>query len=343
MNFTNLPFIIAEIGVNHGGSLDHATKMIKSASKAGANAVKFQTYKAGKIASKNSPSYWDTSKEKTKNQFELFSKYDSFDEEDYKFLKKTCDENNIEFMSTAFDLDSIEFIDPLVKRHKISSSDITNKPLISSIGAKKKPIILSTGASNLEEIRQALSWLSNHKVEVSLLHCVLEYPTPNLSANLSRISLLKNYFPKLTIGYSDHTLPQNNEVLKAATFLGAEIIEKHYTYNKNLEGNDHYHSMDESDLQAFRYWLDSFYKDVISTGELNLTYNKGEEPARLNARRGVYVKTDINPGEKITKQMLICKRPYSGGIEPKEIDEIIGLKLTKLAEEDTPLSKSHFC
>jgi sialic acid synthase SpsE len=180
------PYIIAEIGVNYYDiakqnniSLMVAAKlMVKEAKESGANAVKFQSYKAGKIASKNSPSYWDLSKETTNNQFELFKKYDKFGELEYIEICDYCKEIGIDFMSTPFDLDSIDYLDKLVKTHKISSSDITNYPLLKKISKTGKKILLSTGASNLEEVKKAVQVIENEgNRDIVLLHCILNYPT----------------------------------------------------------------------------------------------------------------------------------------------------------------------
>ena len=189
----SLPYLIAEIGVNHEGSLDTARKLIDLAKEGGANAAKFQTYKANTLASKNSPSYWDTKKERTKSQYELFSKYDSFGEKEYYSLYLHCKENDIEFISTPFDHYSVDYLDQYMSFYKISSSDITNIPLLEYIGKKGKPIILSTGASYLDEINLAINKIQScGSSDIALLHCILNYPTPNKDANLNMISSKKD-------------------------------------------------------------------------------------------------------------------------------------------------------
>ena len=222
----NKPYVIAEIGVNYYDiavqhnitPLEAAKLMINEASKAGADAAKFQTYKAGKIASKNSPSYWDTSKEGTKNQFELFSKFDKFSEKEYTLLAEYCAEVEIDFMSTPFDLEAVDYIDNLVSIHKISSSDITNFPLLKKVAKTGKKILLSTGASNKEEIKDAIEILnSNGAEEIVLLHCILNYPTLNKDANLGMILDLKSF--NLEVGYSDHTLPDTNMVILSTAVM----------------------------------------------------------------------------------------------------------------------------
>ena len=335
---TKWPFFIAEIGVNHEGSMIKAKQMIVEAKNAGAHAVKFQTYKAHMIASKTSPSYWDLNEESTRSQFELFSKYDGFGEKDYQELAAYAKTQGVIFMSTAFDLDSVDLVDELVSIHKISSSDITNRPLIEKIASKGKPIILSVGASNVIEIEEALSWIGD-SVDVALLHCVLQYPTPNGDANLGQILALKKRFGNLTIGYSDHTKPQSGEVLKVAVSLGAEVIEKHFTFDKSLEGNDHYHSFDYHDLKNFMSWYKEFYRLVIGN-KSEIVYNKKEETARMNARRGVYTRRQLPVGHTIMETDIICRRPFTGGIQPREYYNIIGKKLSKAIQEDVPLTNN---
>ena len=243
--------MIAEAGVNHEFSIETAKRLISEAAEAGANAIKFQTYKASFLASKDSPAYWDLTKEPTKSQFELFSKHDKFWKNEMVELKKYCEVVGIEFMSTPFDIESAKFLNDLMAVYKISSSDITNKPFIEYICGFGKPIILSTGAANLIEIQEAVSWIEKYSNPLALLHCILNYPTLDENANLGMIKGLKKAFPEKVIGYSDHTLPQSMKNLEIATLLGASILEKHFTHDKTLPGNDHYHAMDKVDLKIF--------------------------------------------------------------------------------------------
>lgn len=183
----SLPYLIAEAGVNHEGNMDLARRLVREAAYGGADAIKFQTYRAHTISAKNSPPYWDMEKEPTRSQFELFSKYDKFWEEEFRELKRCCNEVGIEFLSTPFDLESATFLDELMDVFKISSSDITNRPFIEFICDFKKPVILSTGASNLDEIDMALEWIDAKGVPVALMHCILNYPTPDALSNLRMI------------------------------------------------------------------------------------------------------------------------------------------------------------
>ena len=332
------PYIIAEAGVNHEGDIELAKRLIVEAKEGGADAIKFQTYKAHTIASKFSPSYWDTTKEPTTSQFELFKKHDKFWKTEFELLKKYCDEVDIEFMSTPFDKEAAIFLNDMMDVFKISSSDLTNKPFIEFICNFNKPIILSTGASDLWEIHETVSWIQNYENPLALLHCVLNYPTSDNNANLGMILGLQKAFPDLIIGYSDHTLPKEMHVSEIATLLGSRIIEKHFTFDKTLQGNDHYHAMDKIDLKKFRKEIQ---KTLELIGDFNITSLKEEEPARKNARRSLVALNNIPKGKIISENDLTYKRP-AGGISPKFIDEIIGKKAIIDIPEDSVLKWNFF-
>ena len=314
------PYIIAEAGVNHEGSMKLAKRLVKEAKEGGADAIKFQSYKAETLASKNSPAYWDTTKEPTQSQYELFKKHDSFWKEEMQELKNYCDEIDIEFLSTPFDVESASFLNEMMDVFKISSSDITNKPFIEYMCSFGKPILLSTGASNLEEVKEAVGWINAFNLPLSLMHCVLNYPTPDENANLGMIAGLKKEFPDNIIGYSDHTLPKEMKVCEMATMLGAVIIEKHFTHDKSLPGNDHYHAMDKEDLNKFKASLETTFKIL---GSFKIEALEDEEKSRLNARRSLVAAKDIQKGKIIDKSDLTFKRP-AHGISPKYIDEVVG-------------------
>ncbi len=314
------PFVIAEAGVNHEGSMDLAKRLIDEAKEGGADAIKFQTYKAETIASKDSPYYWDITKEPTKSQYELFKKHDKFWKKEFEELKKYCDNVGIEFLSTPFDIESATFLNDLMDVFKISSSDITNKPFIEFMCDFKKPIILSTGASHLYEIQEAVEWVEKKQNPLALLHCVLNYPTPDENANLGMILGLKKAFPNKIIGYSDHTLPKNMKVCEMATTLGCAIIEKHFTHDKTLQGNDHYHAMDKEDLKLFRANIEDTFKIL---GSFDVCALDDEKPARQNARRSLVAAKDIKVGKIIEKSDLTFKRP-AHGVSPRFIDDVVG-------------------
>lgn len=335
--------LIAEIGVNYYdiatklniSNMEAAKMMVLDAKNAGIHAVKFQTYKAETLAAKNSPSYWDTTEESTNSQYKLFKKFDSFGLSEYRELKEFCDQVGIEFCSTPFDFESADYLDELMSVYKISSSDLSNLPFIEHIAKKNKPIILSIGASNLEEIQVAVNVIKKHNdKKLALLHCVLEYPTPYEHANLSKISSLKKAFPDAYVGYSDHTKPDfSYNVIKTAYLLGAQVVEKHFTLDKKLPGNDHYHAMDTRDAEEILAQIR--YIDMLK-GNSELVCLESESSARLNARRSIVALSNIKKGAEITKDMLTFKRPGSG-ISPIEIDKVIGKVAVDDIEEDTIL------
>ena len=325
------PFIIAEAGVNHEGSMQIAKRLIEEACEGGADAIKFQTYKANTIASKNSPAYWDTRKEPMTSQYELFCKHDKFWKKEMEELKSHCDKVGIEFLSTPFDIESAKFLNDLMDVFKISSSDITNKPFIEFICNFKKPIILSTGASFLYEIQESVSWIERAGNTLALLHCVLNYPTPDENANLGMILGLKRAFPDKIIGYSDHTLPKDMQICKNAILLGATIIENHFTHDKTLTGNDHYHAMDKNDLTKFKKDIEETFKIL---GKFEVSALDDEKLARDNARRSLVASKDIKKGDIIKRDDLTFKRPAMG-VSPKFIDDIVGRRaFCNISEDD---------
>lgn len=332
------PFIIAEAGVNHEGSLELAKRLIDEAAEAGAQAIKFQTYKADSLASKNSPYYWDIGKESSLSQYELFKKYDSFWKKEYEALKIQCDKAGIEFMSTAFDSESALFLNDLMNVFKISSSDLTNLPFIELQCSFGKPIILSTGASYLWEIQQAVDVIEGNGNSLCLMHCVLNYPTRNSSAHLGMIKDLIRRFPMVLPGYSDHTLPQNMDVVYASVLLGAAVVEKHFTYDKTLPGNDHYHAMDKEDLKLFWEKWDRAEEFI---GSFTITSLPEEEPARKNARRSLVAAKKIEEGHIIKEEHLTWKRPASG-ISPQYMYELLGKKALRTIAENEILTWNMF-
>lgn len=333
--------LIAEIGVNYYdiaeqrgiSPIEAAKLMIREAKDSGIHAVKFQTYKAGTLASKNSPSYWDRTEEPTASQYELFKKFDSFGEAEYRTLKEYSDETGIEFLSTAFDFESADYLYDLMNVYKVSSSDLSNIPFIEYQAKKGKPMLLSVGASNLSEIELAVDTIrSVNDKELALLHCVLEYPTPIEHANLKKIKTLKQQFPDCYIGYSDHTKPTEEcDVAKVAYNMGAQLIEKHFTLDKTLSGNDHYHAMDPSDAKAILAAIDRM--DMLG-GSGELVALDSESSARENARRSIVAACKIDEGDLISRNMLTFKRPGTG-ISPSEIGRVVGRTAACDIAEDT--------
>ena len=338
------PYLIAEIGVNFYDTakvegitpMEAAKKYVSEAKKVGIDAAKFQSYKADTIVSKNSPAYWDLTKEPTPTQSGLFQKHDKFDKEDYQEIANYCKEIGIDFLSTPFDMESADYLDDMVSVYKISSSDLTNLPFVRHIAKKGKPIYLSVGASYISEIEEAVRVMKEENCpEIGLLHCVLSYPTKNCDANLNVIKTLKRIFPDLKIGYSDHTLPDDTmTILSTAYLYGAEIIEKHFTLDKTLPGNDHYHAGDPDD---FKKAISNFDRIVEISGSEEKKVLDCELIPRREARRSLVLTRNMKAGEVITESDIMAKRPGTG-ISPKYTDIVIGKNLKKDLEEDTVLT-----
>jgi len=327
------PYVIAEAGVNHGGSMEVAKRLIEEAQEGGAQAIKFQTYKAETLASKDSPSYWDLNEEPTTSQYQLFKKHDKFWKKEFEALKMYCDKVGIEFLSTPFDLESSNFLDDLMPVYKISSSDLTNHPFIEHICQKGKPIILSTGASDIWEVFEAVDVIKKHQVPLCLMHCILNYPTLDKNANLGMLLDLKSKFPNYIIGYSDHTLPKDMQVLLSATLLGSKIIEKHFTHDKTLPGNDHYHAMNKEDLKVFWKRLEGVLDTIGSQTKFAL---KSEHISQKNARRSLVADRAIPQGTPISNTHLTWKRPGTG-ISPKHFKSVLNTKAKRDIAKDEVL------
>jgi sialic acid synthase SpsE len=327
------PYVIAEIGVNHEGSLDQAKRLIDQARKGGADAAKFQSYKAGTLASKNSPSYWDTTKEPTRSQYALFQKYDNFGPDEYRALAEHCRQTGIDFLSTPFDDEAIEFLDPLVPFFKVASADLTNIPFLRKVAAKGKPVVLSTGASTLGEVDIAVEALTQAGcADIALLHCILNYPTDNANAHLRMIEGLKRAYPDRIIGYSDHTLPDDAMTsLVAAHLLGAAIIEKHFTHDKTLPGNDHYHAMDQHDLARFVSLAEKVH--VLLGPTAHKAPIVTEAISRKNARRSIVLARDVAAGHELTAGDLTYKRPGTG-VSPIHWDEVLNRRVAAALRAD---------
>lgn len=338
------PYVIAEIGVNYydtakvlGISPLEAAKMyIDKAVEAGIDCAKFQTYKAETIVSKNSPAYWDTSKEPTKTQFELFKKFDHFGAKEYGELSDYAHKKGIDFTSTPFDYASADYLEPMVDFYKISSSDLTNLPFIRHIGKKHKPVFIAVGAAYISEVDEAVRALKESGcTDITIMHCILSYPTIPQNANMRVISTLKRLFPEYRVGYSDHVAPDDTMMTVSTAFLlGAEVIEKHFTLDKTLVGNDHYHAGNPEDFKraiANFKWI----KTVLGSGEK--TVLECEKTPRREARRSLVLTRDIKAGEIINKEDLMPKRPGTG-ISPVYTDIVIGRKATRDIKEDTILT-----
>ena len=336
------PYLIAEIGVNHFdiaeerdiSPLDAAKRMVTEAADAGVDAVKFQSYSADRLASKQSPAYWDTEEESTETQYELFEQYDDFGKAEFEKIAAWTEENHdIDFLSTPFDFEAVDYLEGLVPAYKIASADITNHPLIRRIAQKEKPILLSTGASTIGEIDDAVRVIEEEisNPELALLHCILQYPTDPENANLGMIEHLDRVYPEYTVGYSDHVPPDEGMItLLNSVFHGARIIEKHFTLNKELDGNDHYHAMDPSDTKEF---TKNMTKMSITSGLSQKKPISVESDSRNHARRSLVAARDIQAGEEITRDHLVIKRPGTG-ISPTMIEFVINRKAKHKIKKD---------
>jgi N,N'-diacetyllegionaminate synthase len=322
--------IIAEAGVNHNGDYELAKKLIDVAVDAKADYVKFQTFKAEQLVSKQAK----------KAEYQLKNMSDA-DDTQYEMLKKLempqqwhydlmtyAEKKGIKFLSTGFDIESIDFLDLLgIQLFKIPSGEITNKPYLQHIAKKGKDIILSTGMATMQEIKEAIDVLVQsgaQKKTISVLHCNTEYPTPMKDVNLKAMNKIAEEL-NVTVGYSDHTL--GIEIPVAAVAMGAKIIEKHFTLDKSLPGPDHKASLEPQELKAMI--------NSIKNIELALSGNGLKEPSEsekrniIVARKSIVAKTNIKIGEAFTINNLTTKRP-GNGISPMQWDELIG----KIAKKD---------
>ena len=329
-------YVIAEIGVNHEGEIEAAKALIESAARGGASCAKFQTYKAETIVRPDSPAYWDLEEEPTKSQFELFKKFDGLSKADYEDLANYCKTVGIDFASTPFSLEAVRWLAPLMPFIKIASADITNVPLLREAAAQKKPVILSTGASDLWEIANAITALEDYGAsEIVVMHCVLNYPTEARNANLAMITSIRNCFPQVAIGYSDHTRADSElTALSVAHSLGAHVLEKHFTLDKSKKGNDHYHSMDEHDLRLFLKRL-ALRDEYLGKSTLKVSL-PSESSARLHARRSLVAKKLIKQGELLDETNVTCLRP-GDGISPVLWDKVTGSVARKTIEAGSKL------
>lgn len=323
-------YIIAEAGVNHNGSLELAKKMVDIAKNAGANCIKFQTFIAKNIASKNArkAEYQKQQTDSDENQLDMLRKLElSFDE--FIELNEYCKLKKIEFISTAFDFDSIDFLNTLnMKKWKVPSGEITNLPYLMKIAKLNKPVILSTGMSTMEEIRAALSVLQqNGSGEITVLHCTTEYPTPFEDVNLTAMKAINSEFG-VPVGYSDHT--RGIEIPIAAVAIGATVIEKHFTLDRNMEGPDHSASIEPDELKAMVSAIRNVEK-AIGTGEKRPV--ESEKKNIVVARKSIVANRSLKKGEIFTEENLTVKRP-GNGISPMNWFEVIGKQAIRDFEED---------
>jgi len=316
-------FIIAEAGVNHNGDITLAKKLIDAAVEAGANAVKFQTFKAENVVTltADKAEYQKNTTGTGESQYEMIKKLE-LSEADFWDLSKYAKTAGIIFLSTPFDEDSVELLDQIgVPAFKIPSGEITNVPLLKKIAQKSKPIIMSTGMATLGEVEEAVNYLKKYGAdEIILLHCTTSYPAPVESVNLRAMETLRCAF-QVPVGYSDHT--EGITIPIAAAAMGACVIEKHFTLDRTLTGPDHKASLEPQELTL----MVKAIRDVEhALGNGIKCPNEDEEKINQVARRSIVANRDINEGEVLTKEDLAIKRPGTG-IEPKYVDSIAQKKV----------------
>ncbi|MDX9742198.1 MAG: N-acetylneuraminate synthase [Arcobacteraceae bacterium] len=325
-------FIIAEAGVNHNGSIELAKKLIDIAVEAGVDAVKFQTFKAEKLVSKNAQKaeYQKKTTDAQESQFDMIKKLE-LDLNTHKELISYCKTKNIMFLSTPFDHDSIELLNNLgLEIFKIPSGEITNLPYLRHTGQLKKKVILSTGMADIGEIEDALNILissGTQKENITVLHANTMYPTPMEDVNLKAMVTIGNTFD-IAYGYSDHTL--GIEVDIAAVAMGASCIEKHFTLDKNMDGPDHKASLEPDELKAM---VRAIRNIELALGSGIKKPTKSEIPNMPIARKSIVANSDIKKGEILTEENITIKRP-GNGINPMRWDEVLGTVASKDYLED---------
>lgn len=325
-------FVIAEAGVNHNGDINIAKKLVDVAVDAGADAVKFQTFKTELLVTEKAAKadYQKKLTGETESQFEMIKKLEqSYD--DQKLLQEYCKSQNILFLSTAFDLDSLDFLNDIdLPFLKIPSGEITNLPYLRKVASFKKPIILSTGMATMGEIENAIGVFSECRLnlnDLTVLHCSTEYPTPIENTNLNAMNAIKDAF-KVKVGYSDHT--EGIEIPIAAVALGAKVIEKHFTLDKNMEGPDHKASLDPNELKLMIRGIrkiEAALGDGIKRPSLNELSNKDA------VRKSIVAKSKIKLGDVFNEENICIKRPGTG-IDPMLWDKILGTVSGKNYEKD---------
>ncbi|WP_278626154.1 N-acetylneuraminate synthase [Parabacteroides gordonii] len=324
--------IIAEAGVNHNGSIEIAKQLIDAAVAAGVDYVKFQTFSAERLVSKDAlvAEYQQNNMHKASTQYEMLKKLE-LSPEQHRILIDYCEAKNIRFLSTAFDLESIDFLGGLhLGMWKVPSGEITNYPYLKRIANYHEPIILSTGMSVYEEILDAVNLLMDNGISkdmITILHCNTEYPTPMEDVNLHAMQFLEDNF-KLKVGYSDHT--RGIEVPIAAVALGAVVIEKHFTLSRSMEGPDHKASLEPEELKTMVASIRNIEKAL---GLYNKQVTHSEEKNIFIARKSIVAACKIEKGEMLTEHNLTVKRP-GNGLSPMKWPEVVGRVATRVYMPD---------
>jgi len=316
-------YIIAEAGVNHNGSLEIARKLVEAAAAAGVDAVKFQTFKADTLVSRDAPKaeYQKQTTDAAESQYQMLKKLELSDDA-HRELKALCDSLGVDFVSTPFDITDIPLLETLdMPFYKVPSGAITDLPYLRAINACRRPVVLSSGMATLEEVAAAVDVLRD--CQVSLLHCTTEYPCPFGDVNLKAMQTLRRQFG-LPTGYSDHT--QGIEVSVAAVAMGAEIIEKHFTLDRNMEGPDHKASLEPNELKA----MVSAIRNVsaATAGDGTKTPAAAERAIAAVARKSIVARCAIGKGERFSPDNLTTQRPGTG-ISPMKWDALVGRRSSR--------------
>ncbi len=327
-----MTLIIAEAGVNHNGDVGLAKDLVDIASKSGSDVVKFQTFKASELVTKNAKKaeYQQKDDQDSQYQLSMLRKLElSFSE--FEELKRYCDKKSIEFLSTAFSIDCLDFLVEIgIKRIKIPSGEINNFPYLMKASSYKLPIILSTGMSIMSEIKDAVQIFTDNGVKknnLTLLHCTTEYPTPIHSVNLAAMRTMRKELD-IKVGYSDHT--RSYEVPIAAVATGAQVIEKHFTKSRDLKGPDHSSSLEPNELSEM---VSSIRNTEILMGRPEKLPSTNETKNLLVARKSIVAKKKIKKGEIFNEANITTKRP-ADGLSPMEWNNILNTIATKDFDED---------
>ncbi len=326
--------IIAEAGVNHNGNMDIAKRLIDAAADAGVDYVKFQTFKTENLVSFNAPTaeYQKAATQET-SQYAMLKRLE-LNEQQHIELIEYCNKKGVKFLSTAFDMDSIDLLESLnLDLWKIPSGEITNYPYLARIAATGKPIIMSTGMCDTNDINNALDALIENGAtneSITLLHCNTQYPTPYEDVNLLAMNTIKSDYG-LATGYSDHT--QGIEIPIAAVALGACVIEKHFTLDRNMEGPDHKASLEPAELKKM---VEAIRIVEQALGSASKTVSPSEAQNKSIARKSIVAKRNIHKGETLTEDNITVKRP-GNGISPMKWREVIGTPATRDFAPDEPI------
>lgn len=327
-------YIIAEAGVNHNGKLELALKLINKAKEVGADCVKFQTFKTEDIVTNSAPkaNYQLKVTDKSESQYDMLKKLE-LSKESFKILKKECDKIGIDFISTPYSISDINLLEDInVKIYKIASGQLTEPFFLRKVAEKMKPIILSTGMSTLSEVFDAVKTIRTINPDISVLQCTTNYPSSITDANINAMISIKNSC-KVPVGYSDHVI--ENYACYSAVSLGASIIEKHFTLDKNMDGPDHSCSLNPSEFKTLVHGIRSI---EASLGNGVKEPTKSEKKNIYGMRRGLVAAKKIKSGDILNINNLTAKRPLTG-MSPLRFDEVIGKKVLRTILKDEPINE----